>query len=63
MIERFRMELRIALGLEGCADQLLEHRRGQQSPALGQRPIGDAFAGKLCHVLGQGASLGDDMKD
>jgi hypothetical protein len=30
---------------------------------LGQRPIGDAFAGKLCHVLGQCASLGDDMKD
>ena len=63
MIKRFGLSHRVALGLEGGLHQLFEDRWGQKSPALGQRPIGDGLAGKLFHMLGQCASLGDHMED
>jgi hypothetical protein len=54
---------RVGFGLEGCAHQLFEESRGQKSPALGQRPVGNGLAGDLFHMLGQCASLGDHMED
>jgi hypothetical protein len=45
------------------AHDLLEEGGGQERPALRQGAIGDGFAGKLFHVLGERASLGDDVED
>ena len=63
LIKRVGMSLRIALGPEGAAHDLLENRDGQERPPLRQRAVGNGLAGKLLHMLGQGASLGNHMKD
>jgi len=57
------MSHRVASGLERGNHQFLKNCRRQQSPALGQRPIGATLAGELFDMLSQGASLGHDMKD
>jgi hypothetical protein len=41
----------------------LENVQGQQGPALGQRAIGNVFAGDLLHVLSQFAFARRPMED
>ena len=57
------MAARVTLGLEGVARDLLEDCGGQERPALRQGAIGDGFAGKLFHMLGERASFGHDVED
>jgi hypothetical protein len=42
----FGLSHRVGFGLESRAHQLVEESRGQKSPALGQSPIRDGFAGQ-----------------
>jgi hypothetical protein len=52
----------IGLGLERHAHDLLEQRRRQVPPALGERALGEHFAGQDFHVFGQGTGPRQDMK-
>lgn len=57
------MLVRIGLRLERCVHHLLESRRRQPRPPLGQGSVRDGLASKLFHMLGQCTSLGEDMED
>src|SRR6266478_7363998 len=51
------------LGPERRTHQLLENRRRQQSPPLGQRSISNVLASELLHMLSQCARFRYHMKD